>query len=138
MANDTKKEDAQRKYSKYQAVKQQMSVLLQERLVLEEKSSELMTCIEAMKRLKTADAGKSVWSPVGAGAFAKAALNDADNFIIGIGAGVFVEEAKDRAIEILENRRREILSYMEESQTEAERLGKEAEALEIELQGMMQ
>ncbi|MBI4019005.1 MAG: prefoldin subunit alpha [Candidatus Aenigmarchaeota archaeon] len=138
MDENDKKEDIQRKYSHYQAMKQQMSVLLQERMMLEEKSSELIMSSEAMKRVDKEDRGKSIWSPIGSGVFAKASLENTENFIVGIGAGVFVEESKENAVAILETRRMEVMNYMEQLQTEAEKLGRQAEILETELQNMTQ
>ena len=93
---------------------------------------------EAMKRVRKEDREKSVWSPIGSGVFAKASLSDGENFILGIGAGIFVEERRESAIAILEARRMEIMKYMEQLQTEAEKLAKEAEGLEAELQKIMQ
>ncbi len=128
------KEELQKKYLQYQILKQQITGMLQERSSIEEKAAEIKVALETLKSLNASSAGKSLWSPVGAGMFAKASLEDAGSFMVSIGANVIVEETREKAITLLTEREEEAAKLAGEMDVLVAHYMKEIESLEEELQ----
>lgn len=128
------KDELQKKYLQYQILKQQITGMFQERSSIEEKAAEIKTALETLKSLNALSVDKSLWSPIGAGMFAKASLEDADNFMVSIGANVIVEETREKSIKLLTEREEEAAKLVGEMDAILAHYGKEIESLEEELQ----
>lgn len=127
-------EELQKKYLQYQILKQQITGMLQERASIEEKGAEIRVALETLQNLTASSKGKSLWSPIGAGMFAKASLDDSDGFMISIGANVIVEEPREKAIKLLAEREEEATKLAGEMDAIIAHYTKEVESLEEELQ----
>lgn len=131
-------EDDKKKYMQYQILQQQVAMMLQEKSALEERITEMGLSREAVNSTKETDRKKSLWSPVGSGSFLKASLEDSKSMIVSIGANVFVEETKSRALEILEERREEASKVLAELEIQTEHYLGELQKLEEYLQNIKQ
>ncbi len=138
MEEDFKQKEMQRKYFQMQLSKEQLSGLLGEKQVIEERIEELMNTMTALDKIKDVKKGQEIWSPVGSGSFIQADIKNVKDAVIGIGAGVVVKKNIDDAREILKGRLDVMVDLDNQFTTQINRLVKQIEKTEQELQSMMQ
>jgi len=128
------RKDLQRKYVQLQLLKQQLNALLEEKIMLDNKSNELGATVESLKKLDEITKNEEMWSSLGSGAFVRAELRDVKSVMINIGADVFVVKPVGEATGILQSRLTEIEKFDTELVTEINKLGQNIERLEHEMQ----
>jgi len=126
--------ELQSKYIQLQMMKQQLGAFIQEKNLIDEKSSELSNAINAMKKLEDVKMGSEIWSPVGAGAFVRSDVKDTENVLIGVGAGVVLKKNRADAVTTLESRLSEITALDRNIVAEIKKFSQQFEALEKEVE----
>lgn len=126
--------ELQSKYIQLQMMKQQLGAFMQEKNLIDEKSSELSNAVNAMKKLEDVKKGSEIWSPVGAGAFVRSDVKDTENVLIGIGAGVVLKKKRAAAVEALESRLGEMTTLDRNIIAEIKKFSQQMDALEKEVE----
>lgn len=113
-----------------QVVEAQLEAVQEEVQVLRERQNEIDDAIAAIETLRT---GSTVQVPIGGGAYVRAAIEDIDEVIVGIGGGYATEQSETEAVDVLEDRQSriddrldELTSVMAELQQQSEELGQRA------------
>lgn len=131
-------QEIQRKYLQLQMLKQQLSALLEEKNIVDEKISEILTTTNALNELGKVKQNEEIWSPLGSGAFVRSDIKDRGKVLIGIGSDVVIKESRTKAIEILQERLKEIIEIDKELSAEIEKFNSQITKLEPEIQEMIQ
>ncbi|MCX6819599.1 MAG: prefoldin subunit alpha [Candidatus Aenigmarchaeota archaeon] len=126
--------ELQRKYLQLQLMKQQMNALLEEKIMLNERITELVSTIDAVKKLEHVRKGQEIWSPLGSAAFLDSDVKDTSKILIGVGAGVILKKTREDAIAILQSRLDEIDAIDKELITEINKYNNQLSVLEPEVQ----
>ncbi len=127
-------QELQKKYMQLQIIKQQFSALMEEKTAVTEKLTEISTTIEAMKKLPAVKKGEEMWSSIGSGAFVRSDIKDTENVFVAAGAGVVIKETREKGIQILTGRMKELEKIDTELAAEINKFGEAAARLEQELQ----
>lgn len=128
------KEQLQRKYIQLQSLRQQLSALLEEKILLDSRVNEITTTIDAVKKLHEVKKGEEIFTSLGSGTFVRADIKDIDNLIVNIGAGVFVKKGVDETIEILQSRLDELMKIDTELVEEINKFNQQIQKIEPEIQ----
>jgi prefoldin alpha subunit len=128
----------QRKYMQLQMIKQQLQIYAEEKKLIDEKVNELAITLDALQKLGTVSAGDEMWTPIGSGGYVSASMKDLDNVLIGIGAGIFIREKREVAIERMQKILEEISALNNNVVSEMTKFAKQGEALEMEIQQLAQ
>ncbi len=126
--------DLEKKYIQLQMLKQQLNAFIEEKNLLNEKISELVMTIDALKKLGKISKGNEIWSSFGSGAFVRSDIKDVEQVLISIGAGVVVRESKERAIDILQGKLSELSAFDSEIVAEVNNMSSMIAELEPEVQ----
>ncbi len=98
--------------AQYQQYQQQAEVFAQQLRLIEMSLSDIHKAIATIEGMGKREAGEESLVPIGAGSFIHAVLTRPDTVVLGVGAGVCLEEGVDVAREKLGKRREEIESAM--------------------------
>ena len=126
--------ELQRKYVQMQLLKQQMNALLEEKLLVDEKVSEIVTTIDALQNLGKVKKGDEIWSGLGSGSFMRSDVKDIDKVLISVGAGVLIKEERSRAIDVLQSRVDELNKIDRDLIAEINKFSDQINKLEPEIQ----
>jgi len=126
--------ELQRKYVQMQLLKQQMNALLEEKLLVDEKVSEIVTTIDALQNLGKVKKGDEIWSGLGSGSFMRSDVKDIDRVLISVGAGILIKEERSRAIDILQSRLNELNKIDRDLIAEINKFSDNINKLEPEIQ----
>lgn len=127
----------QRKYLQMQLLKQQLNALIEEKNILDDKITEIVITIDALKKLENVKKGEEIWSTLGSGAFIRSDIKDIDTVLISVGAGVVIRERREKAIEILEGRLNELNAIDKEFVAEINKYNQQINKLETEIQNLV-
>lgn len=127
---------AQRKYMQLQMMKQQMQVYAEENHMIQEKMNELVITMDALQKISSVSKGDEMWTPVGSGGYVSASVNDTENVLIGIGAGVFIKEKREKALERVQKIIEEITALNNNVVSEMRKLIEQSQKIEMEIQGL--
>ncbi len=125
--------DAQRKYIQLQLIKQQVQTYAEEKKIIDEKTQEIYQTIETLKKIADVKNNTEMWTPLGSGAFGRALLKDSENVLIAIGAGAALVEKREAAIELLEERKKELENVSTDVMGQIFQLSESAESIENDL-----
>ena len=131
-------QEIQRKYMQLQLLKQQLTALLEEKQVIDEKVSELLTTSNALNELGKIKEKEEIWSPLGSGAFVRSDIKDKEKVLVSIGSDIAIKETRTNAIEILQERLKEIIEVDKELSSEIEKFNTQITKLEPEIQQLIQ
>ena len=126
--------ELQRKYVQMQLLKQQLNALLEEKLLVDEKVSEIVTTIDALQNLGKVKKGDEIWSGLGSGSFMRSDVKDIDRVLISVGAGILIKEERSRAIDILQSRLNELNKIDRDLIAEINKFSDNINKLEPEIQ----
>jgi len=126
--------ELQRKYVQMQLLKQQLNALLEEKLLVDEKVSEIVTTIDALQNLGKVKKGDEIWSGLGSGSFMRSDVKDIDRVLISVGAGILIKEERSRAIDILQSRLNELNKIDRDLIAEINKFSDQINKLEPEIQ----
>jgi len=73
-------------------------------MLVDEKVSEIVVTIDALKNLGKVKKGEEIWSGLGSGSFVRSDIKDIDKVLISVGAGVLIKEERNKAVDILQRR----------------------------------
>ena len=114
-----------------QVVESQLEALQQEVQGLRVRQREIDEAIEAIETLET---GSVVQVPIGGGAYVRAAVEDIDEVIVGIGGSYATQQTEAEAVEVLEDRHDrledridELTEVIAELQQTGEQIGQRAQ-----------
>ena len=130
--------ELQRKYMQMQLLKQQMNALLEEKMLIDEKVSEVAVTIDALQNLGKVKKGDEIWSGLGSGSFMRSDVKDIDRVLISVGAGVLIKEERSRAIDILRSRLDELNKIDRDLIAEINKFSDQINRLEPEIQRLAQ
>ena len=99
-----RQKELQRFLMEIEAYRRQVDELSRQVQLLDARLIELSSTRQSLDSLKDGKEGSDLLVPIGSGCFIHAGLREADRVIVGIGAGVSVEETASRAKEILKER----------------------------------
>jgi len=102
--NNDLREELQRVMVEAESYKRQLETLSSQRTLLEEAGMEMGQSIEAIGQLSKAKVGDELLVPLGSGSYVKAELKENERIVLGIGAGVSMEESLDEAKKVLTDR----------------------------------
>lgn len=88
--------------------KKQHETITSQASLLEEAYLEMGSTIDGIENISKAKEGDELLVPLGSGSYVRAGLSDAKKLILGVGAGISIEESFDKAIETLKMRREKI------------------------------
>ncbi len=131
-------EEIQKKYIQMQMMKQQANAMMEEKGAIDQRISELAMTIDAVEKLAGVRKDSSIWAPIGNGSFVLADVKETENVFVSIGAGVVVKQTRERSLEILSQRRSELVNLNNEMVKELNTLAKELNDIETDLQELVQ
>ena len=131
-------QEIQRKYMQLQLLKQQLTALLEEKNIIDEKVSELLTTSNALNELGKIKEKEEIWSPLGSGAFVRSDIKDKEKVLVSIGSDIAIKETRTNALEILQERLKEIIEVDKELSAEIEKFNTQIMKLEPEIQQLIQ
>ena len=131
-------EEIQRKYIKFQVLKQQLNAMVEEKVLLDSKTNELMVTASALKKLPEVKDGQEIWSTLGSGAFVKADIKDTESVMVEIGAGVYIRKKLEEALKILQTRLNEMEKLNDDLLSEINKFSQQISRLEPELERLIQ
>ncbi|MEA1925603.1 MAG: prefoldin subunit alpha [Candidatus Altiarchaeota archaeon] len=102
--NNELREELQRVMVEAENSKRQLETLSSQRTLLEEARLEMEQTIEAIEHVSKAKVGDEVLVPLGSGSYVKAQLKENERLVLGIGAGVSMEESLGEAKKVLRDR----------------------------------
>ncbi|MBU0761588.1 MAG: prefoldin subunit alpha [Candidatus Altiarchaeota archaeon] len=85
--------------------RKQLDQLVKQEQMIEGALMEINSTVDALNTLKNQKPGDAIMVQVGAGSFMKAKLEDTENVLVGIGAGMSVEKKIPDAVQALQERR---------------------------------
>ena len=129
-----KQNELQEKYMELQSLKQQISALVEQKQAVDEKEAEIKMTIDSLKKLDTIKDGEDMWSTLGSSTFVQSGIKDRNNVLVAVGAGVVVKESVPKAIELLEERAKDIEAVGAEVVNQANTFLQRVNQLEPELQ----
>lgn len=132
--HNIKQNELQEKYMGLQFLRQQVSSLIEQKQVIDERENELNVTIEALKKLDTIKSGNEMWSSLGSGTFVRSDIKDIEKVLVAIGAGLVIRETVPKSIEILELRLHEFNNINNEVVQQINMLVGRVGKLETELQ----
>ncbi len=127
---NTLEEELQQKYIQLQVMKQQAQSFFEEKQKLDSHLSEMSLTLDAMKKLTETKPNEEILSSIGSGAFVKGTINDVQNVLVSVGAGVVVKKELKSAIEVMESRVMDIQKVNEELMGELNKLVESIQQLE--------
>jgi prefoldin alpha subunit len=130
--------ELQRKYMQMQLLQQQLNTFLEEKLLIDEKVSEIVVTVDALQNLGKIKKGDEIWSGLGSGSFVRSDIKDIDKVLISIGAGVVIKEERSRAMEILQLRLAELNQIDKDLVAEINRFTEQINKIESEVQSLAQ
>ena len=74
-----------------------------------------------------------MWTPLGSGAFVKSTIKDTENVLVAVGAGAAVHEPRSHAINVLDERKKELETLSSEIMGKILELSEAAESIETDL-----
>ena len=131
-------QEIQRKYMQLQLLKQQLTALLEEKNIIDEKVSELLTTSNALNELGKIKEKEEIWSPLGSGALVRSDIKDKEKVLVSIGSDIAIKETRTNALEILQERLKEIIEVDKELSAEIEKFNTQIMKLEPEIQQLIQ
>jgi len=137
-SKEEKEKELQRKYVQYQLMKSQLNSMLEEKMLLDQKVTEIMQTKQSVEQIKKVKDGQEIWSSLGSGSFIQANIKDTKNVAIELGAGVVVKKPVDEAMEILQKRLEEIVDIDNKLTIEINKLNKQINELEAQIQKLVQ
>ena len=102
------REELQRIMIEAEKYKKQHETITSQASLLEEAYLEMGSTIDGIENISKAKEGDELLVPLGSGSYVRAGLSDAKKLILGVGAGISIEESFDKAIETLKMRREKI------------------------------
>ncbi len=111
-----KQEMLQNLLMEIEAYRKQIEELSNQAQMVESRLIEVNLTIESIDSLKTKKIDSEILVPLGSSSFIRAELKDTENIIVGIGAGLSVEETIPKAKEILKSEAEKVSGIMENLQ----------------------
>jgi prefoldin alpha subunit len=127
-------QELQRKYAQLQLLKQQLNAFLEEKMLVDEKVSEIVNSMDAIKNLEKVKEGDEIWSGLGSGSFLNSSVKDTAKVLVSIGAGILIKEDRSGAIGILQSRLDELNKIDKELVAEINKFSDQASQTEMEIQ----
>ena len=126
--------ELQTKYIQLQLMKQQVSAFVEEKNLIDEKMSELVSAVNALNKLKDVEKGGEMWSPVGGSVFVRSDIKDVEQVLVSVGAGVALKKQRAEAIDILQSRLEELAKLDRNIVAELKKFSGHIESLESDVQ----
>ncbi|MBU0898490.1 MAG: prefoldin subunit alpha [Nanoarchaeota archaeon] len=104
---NSKQQDMQEKVLMYQLMQNHIEQLRQQLMAVEREFLEIDGTINAVETISTNKIDNDSFVPLGTGCFVKSSINSKNNFLINIGAGIFVNKKTAEAVEFLEEMKTE-------------------------------
>ncbi|MBI2970873.1 MAG: prefoldin subunit alpha [Candidatus Aenigmarchaeota archaeon] len=130
--------EAQKKYIQLQIMKQQFTSFVEQKSMLDEKTSEVATTISALEKMETISTGDEMWSSVGSGAFVRSDVKDTASILMSVGAGVVVRKPREESITMLQGRLKELIDLDKELLAEMSKLAQQISKLEPEVERLVE
>ena len=102
-----KKEDLQKKLIEFQILDANFKLLQERAGVLNSKLEELQKTRAAIEELKNTKPNKTL-VPLGSGNFVYGSIENCEDIIVGVGSGVAIKNKREKALEILDSRIKEL------------------------------
>jgi len=103
-----KEEEARQMMAALELYHSQLESLAEDQKVIQLSLEETIRAKETLRRYKDADEGSEILVPVGGGSFVYAKISSHDRVLLGLGSGVTAEKSIDDAVEIMEERIKEL------------------------------
>lgn len=126
--------ELQTKYIQLQLMKQQISAFVEEKNLIDEKVSELVSAVNTLNKLKDVKKSSEIWSQLGGSVFVRSDIKDVEQVLISVGAGVVLKKQRAEAIGILQSRLEELTNLDRNIVAELRKFSEQAESLEAEVQ----
>jgi len=102
-----KKEDLQKKLIEFQILDANFKILQERAEILNKKLEELQKTGAAIEELKITKPNRAL-IPLGSGNFVYGNIEDCEEIIVGVGSGVAIKKKREKALETLDGRVKEI------------------------------
>jgi prefoldin alpha subunit len=129
----SKKEELQKKIIQFQILNTTLAALQEKAKIINQQKEELQKTKNAIEELKTINPNKAL-IPLGSGNFIYGRIDDTENIIVGVGAGVAIKKKRKEAIEILNLKLRELEVSMNDVTNQMQVLSQQLEKLQIEIE----
>jgi len=142
MTNEEKQRQLQGVLAQMQLTRERMEGMANQVRLVETALGEVSETRKALDELSTGRKDASILVPIGSGSYLKARIEDSDNVLVGVGAGVSTEKSISEANEVLNKREEEYKGSLEkmkgalmEASSQVAGLNQAAESLAAELHG---
>jgi len=130
-----KQEELQQKLYLYQLLEQQQQMYTEKLVALEQEIADTMVTEEAVRQLEESD--KEIMLSLGKDCFVKGSLEDKGRVIIDLGAGILANKKADKALKILESRRKDLEKNSDKISKRLELASQQIKKMEPELQKIL-
>ncbi len=122
-------EEVREAYFELKVIEEQMKQLQQQINNIENNIAEFDNSVKSLDELKE-KTGEETFVPVSAGIYAKAKLEDTENFVVNVGAGVAVRKNREETQRVIRKQIDEMRQYREQMLKGLQLLGARAEEIE--------
>lgn len=122
----------------YQEYQRQAEALTQQLNLIQMTLADTEKAIETVEGMSRASQGAEILVPIGAGSFIHAELTRPETAVVGIGAGICIEENVEKAMELLEKRKQEVSKALEHMQANLSRVTGELQRIQQVLAQLQQ
>jgi len=128
-----KEEDLQKKIVQFQVLEATFKTLQDRANLINQNLDELRKTKIAIEDLKKTKPNKAL-IPLGSGNFVYGTIENNENVIVGIGAGIAIKKKREESIEILDNKTREMENVLDDVTTRAQGILEKIEEIQMELE----
>jgi prefoldin alpha subunit len=129
----TKEEDLQKKIIEFQILESNLKVLQERANVISQRLEEVEKTKSAIEELKGTKPTKAL-IPLGSGNFIFGSIESSEDVIVGIGSGVALKKNREGAVEILDNRIKEIEDNLEEMSNQSTIITEQLEKIQEDVE----
>jgi len=128
-----KKEELQKKIIQLQLLEANLKIFEERFKFINERVEELQKTRNAIEELKITKPNKAM-IPLGSGNFVFGSVDDSENIIVGIGAGVAIKKKKEEAMNILDGKLKELENVLNEITNQMQIITEQSEKIQSEIE----
>lgn len=135
------REDAEQRlqtmYMQLQMMKEQLDEGIKNKMMLDQKMTELITTKNALNDLKKTKANEEIWAPLGSDTYAAAKLQNTSEVAINVGANVIVKKTLVDALAFLNKKELELQGFDKQLMSHIQQLQAQGQLLEEAMQSII-
>ncbi len=133
---DMENKEIQQRVLMYQLLERNLEELREQGVLIERGFLELETTKQALDEVKKAEKGSEILIPFGSGCFGYGKIDESNDVLVNVGAGVMAKRDFEFAKQVLENKKQELDKIVERLQADMSRIVNEMNKIGLQIQKM--